>query len=115
MVQPQARVRCPHCKHYIHGWKNLTIRETEALSLMAAGYDNITISEQMVVSLKSVENYINSIYSKLLGKNRGTGLQKRIVAVDMFKYKSDSPRPPRLAPPGYPISQTAAGIPTPPY
>lgn len=43
----------------------LTPRQLEVLGLMAQGYNNAAIAEQLVLSEKSVENYINAIYQEL--------------------------------------------------
>ena len=43
----------------------LAPREREVLSLMACGYNNSAIAEKLVVSRKTVENYINRIYHTL--------------------------------------------------
>jgi DNA-binding CsgD family transcriptional regulator len=42
----------------------LTSRELETLRLIALGYSNNKISELMVISKKSVENYVNAVYAK---------------------------------------------------
>jgi DNA-binding NarL/FixJ family response regulator len=43
----------------------LTERECEVLSLIAQGYTNQAIAEQLVISPKTVRNHISSIFSKL--------------------------------------------------
>ena len=44
---------------------DLTSRELEVLTLMAAGLDNVEIAERLFVSKVTVQNYTSSIYSKL--------------------------------------------------
>ena len=44
---------------------DLTPRELEVLTLMAAGLDNVEIGERLFVSKVTVQNYTSSIYSKL--------------------------------------------------
>jgi DNA-binding NarL/FixJ family response regulator len=44
---------------------DLTDREREILTLIAQGRSNAEIAEMLVVSLKTVRNYISSIFSKL--------------------------------------------------
>lgn len=44
---------------------NLSEREREVLTLIAQGYTNAAIAEHLVLSPKTVRNYISEIYSKL--------------------------------------------------
>jgi DNA-binding NarL/FixJ family response regulator len=43
----------------------LTDREREILVLIARGESNVAIAEQLVISLKTVRNYVSNIYNKL--------------------------------------------------
>lgn len=43
----------------------LTVRESEILSLLAKGYTNSAIAEALFIDIKTVEHHINSMYSKL--------------------------------------------------
>ena len=43
----------------------LTPRQQEVLAMMAKGYNNSAIAENLVLGTKSVENYINAIYQVL--------------------------------------------------
>lgn len=47
------------------GLMDLTPREIEVLTLMAAGLDNIEIGAKLFVTKVTVQNYTSSIYSKL--------------------------------------------------
>ncbi len=65
----------------------LTPRRQEVLSMMAKGYNNSAIAENLVLGTKSVENYINAIYQELhLGHNGS--LHPRVQAV--LTYIRDS-------------------------
>ena len=58
----------------------LTPRQQEVLSMMAKGYNNSAIADNLVLGTKSVENYINAIYQELhLGHNGD--LHPRVQAV----------------------------------
>ena len=43
----------------------LTPRENEVLSLLAQGLDNAAIAERLVVTKRTVQNHVSTIYSKL--------------------------------------------------
>jgi DNA-binding NarL/FixJ family response regulator len=43
----------------------LTEREGEILALIAQGHSNVEIAEQLVLSLKTVQNHVSNIFSKL--------------------------------------------------
>jgi two-component system, NarL family, response regulator DegU len=43
----------------------LTPRETEVLCLLAIGLDNASIAQRLVVTKRTVQNHVSSIYSKL--------------------------------------------------
>ena len=65
----------------------LTPRQQEVLALMAQGYNNAAIAENLVLGTKSVENYINAIYQELrLSQN--SALHPRVQAV--LGYIKDS-------------------------
>jgi DNA-binding NarL/FixJ family response regulator len=53
---------------------DLTARELEVLELMARGWGNPRIADHFVLSLKTVRNYVSSIYTKL-------GVQTRAAAI----------------------------------
>jgi len=48
-----------------HLFPELTEREREILTLIAQGYTNPAIAEQLVLSPKTVRNHVSSIFSKL--------------------------------------------------
>jgi len=67
-----------------HLFPELTEREREILTLIAQGYTNPAIAEQLVLSPKTVRNHVSSIFSKLqvagraeaIIRARDTGLTK---------------------------------------
>ena len=63
----------------------LTPREREVLSLMAYGYTNSAIAEKLLLSRKSVENYINRIYHTL-NLADDDHLYSRVAAVLYYIY-----------------------------
>jgi LuxR family maltose regulon positive regulatory protein len=50
--------------------ENLGERELEVLRLIAAGYSNLEIAEQLVIAQSTVKWYINSLYGKLGARSR---------------------------------------------
>jgi DNA-binding NarL/FixJ family response regulator len=69
-----ARLRPSPTDHEPDSWPplgyDLTPREREVLALMAEGFMNSEIAEQLVVSLYTVKNHVSSIISKLGARNR---------------------------------------------
>lgn len=61
----------------------LTPRETEVLSLMAEGRSNQGIADEMYITLRAVEKYVSSIFTKLDLPSTGTD-SKRVLAVLLF-------------------------------
>lgn len=65
------------------GLNQLTKREQRILSEMARGLDNQAIAEALTIEQSTVENHINSIYSKLnIGQE--PGFHRRVEAVLRF-------------------------------
>jgi DNA-binding NarL/FixJ family response regulator/class 3 adenylate cyclase len=58
----------------------LTDRERETLSLMAQGCSNPAVAEALHVSLKTVEGYVASVFSKL-GLEQSASEHRRVMAV----------------------------------
>lgn len=52
-------------------WSQLTSREREVMRLLAEGKSNLQISQKLVLSEKTVRNYVSSIYEKLHINGRG--------------------------------------------
>ena len=64
---------------------DLTPREYEVLSLLAGGYSNARIAEELYVRRKSIENYINVIYRKLgIDGGAPSAYNPRVLAMLMF-------------------------------
>jgi DNA-binding NarL/FixJ family response regulator len=65
------------------GLAELTPREREVLSLMAEGWSNHAIAEKLVITLRSAEKHVSSIFSKL-GLPATGAEHRRVLAV--LKY-----------------------------
>jgi len=52
-------------------WSQLTSREREVMRLLAEGMSNLEISQKLVLSEKTIRNYVSIIYEKLQIENRG--------------------------------------------
>jgi DNA-binding NarL/FixJ family response regulator len=61
----------------------LTPREREVLELMAEGRSNQGIADKLVITLRSVEKYVSSIFSKL-GLPSGESDSRRVLAVLLY-------------------------------
>jgi DNA-binding NarL/FixJ family response regulator len=62
---------------------HLTPREREVLELMASGSSNQGIADSLVITLRAVEKYVSSIFSKLGLPSTGSE-SRRVLAVLMF-------------------------------
>jgi DNA-binding NarL/FixJ family response regulator len=54
----------------------LTDRERDVLALIAKGYDNPAIAERLVLSSKTVRNYVSSIFAKLQVADRADAIAR---------------------------------------
>jgi DNA-binding NarL/FixJ family response regulator len=63
--------------------EQLTPREREVLDLMAQGNSNQRIADKLVITLRAVEKYVSSIFTKLRLPSTGTE-SKRVLAVLLF-------------------------------
>ena len=63
--------------------EQLTPREREVLELMAQGNSNQGIADKLVITLRAVERYVSSIFTKLRLPSTGTE-SKRVLAVLLF-------------------------------
>ena len=62
---------------------NLTQREREVLSLIAEGHSNLSISQQLVLSQKTVEAHIGRVFARL-GLEETPEYHRRVLAVLAF-------------------------------
>jgi DNA-binding NarL/FixJ family response regulator len=62
---------------------DLTPREREVLELIATGSSNQGIADQMVISLRAVEKYVSSIFTKLGLPSTGSE-SRRVLAVLLY-------------------------------
>ncbi|MGA9870542.1 MAG: response regulator transcription factor [Rhodococcus sp. (in: high G+C Gram-positive bacteria)] len=60
--------------------ERLTPRERDVLELMAQGLTNARISNDLYISVSSVEKHINAIFEKL-GLSNSSGVSRRVMAV----------------------------------
>ena len=65
----------------------LTARQSEVIALMAQGYSNNAIAQELTLGVKSVENYINAIYQQL-NVTQDTPIHPRVKAVLLFLQES---------------------------
>ena len=63
--------------------RRLTPREREVLALIASGRSNEGICDALVVSPKTVESHVRSIFSKL-ALPRGAGVHARVLATRVW-------------------------------
>ena len=61
----------------------LTPREREVLELMAEGRSNQGIADQLVITLRAVEKYVSSVFTKL-GLPSGGSDSRRVLAVLLY-------------------------------
>jgi DNA-binding NarL/FixJ family response regulator len=67
------------------GLAELTPREREVLALMAEGWSNHAIAEKLVITVRSAEKHVSSIFSKLGLPDTG-GEHRRVLAVLQFLH-----------------------------
>lgn len=67
-TQVDERVQAHEDKRYPHD--NLTARERDILSLLAKGYDNQRIADELFISLKTVKTHVSNVLSKLAVSDR---------------------------------------------
>ena len=67
--------------------RELTDRERDVLAQMATGADNAAIARALTLTVRSVEKYINGIFSKL-GLSEETDVHRRVKAVLVYLASS---------------------------
>ena len=67
----------------------LTVRERDVLRMMAEGRNNAAIAEELVLTERSVEKVINSLFMKL-GLTWEPAVHKRVKAVILYLAESDT-------------------------
>jgi DNA-binding NarL/FixJ family response regulator len=72
-AQPVGPARAPQMNHD-PAFAALTEREREVLELIAGGLTNSAIAERLVISPKTVRNYITEIFSKLQVADRAQAI-----------------------------------------
>jgi DNA-binding CsgD family transcriptional regulator len=55
-------------------WSELSARERDVLRLLAQGLSNLEISQKLVLSEKTIRNYVSNIYEKLQIHSRGEAI-----------------------------------------
>ena len=71
--------------------QTLTSRQIEVLSWMAQGFSNSAIAERLVISRKTVENYINHIYQSLQLVHEDDECPRVLAVLDYIEYILGSP------------------------
>jgi DNA-binding NarL/FixJ family response regulator len=79
-LDPQVVSRLLAAGHDSGPLRALTPREREVLQLMAEGLSNQAIAGRLVISVRSTEKYVSSIFAKLELPDTG-GEQRRVLAV----------------------------------
>lgn len=71
--------------------EELTPRQRDILALVAQGYSNQAIADQLRLSVKSVENHMNEILSRLNVNSRDPHVHPRVAAVLRYLYETQLP------------------------
>lgn len=68
--------------------KQLTCKELEVLNLVANGYTNPAIGKALFIDVKTVENHLNNIYSKLKASENLNDKHLRVEAARLYMRKA---------------------------
>jgi DNA-binding NarL/FixJ family response regulator len=74
MIQYFSSPASSHKKDQPDAFAGLTERELEILELIARGYNNLVISNKLSLSIKTVQNYVSSILTKLQVADRSQAI-----------------------------------------
>lgn len=83
VVDPTIVARLFHRPRTDDPLARLSVREREVLGLLAEGLSNRAIAERLVVSDRTVEAHITSVFAKL-GLSEDAGTHRRVLAVLAF-------------------------------
>jgi len=89
MIQYFSSPGTPNIKNQSGEFSGLTEREVEILELIAQGHNNTIISNKLSLSIKTVQNYVSSILTKLQVADRA----QAIVHAREAGYGKTSPKP----------------------
>jgi DNA-binding CsgD family transcriptional regulator len=79
--------------------EQLSPRELEVLELMAEGWSNRAIGEQLTVEIKTVETHVSRVFTKL-GLHEDRHENRRVLAVLTFFGRTGGAPPPDRSQPG---------------
>lgn len=83
VIDPELVSRLVSRRRQLDPLAALTDREREVLALMAQGLTNSALSEELVLSPKTIEGYVRSVFIKL-GLEQGQREHRRVLAVLQF-------------------------------
>ena len=69
--------------------ESLSPRQLETLALIAEGYNNAGIARELVITTKSVENYVNTLYQQL-AITRNEPIHPRVRATRIYLQESQA-------------------------
>ena len=64
-IETEASKKVQHHRNHIELHDDLTARERDILGLLAKGYENQRIADELYISLKTVKTHVSNILSKL--------------------------------------------------
>lgn len=64
-IETEVRKKVQHHRNHVELHDDLTARERDILGLLAKGYENQRIADELFISLKTVKTHVSNILSKL--------------------------------------------------